>query len=214
MPRTQITKLEKMMALGQYIHWADLQYEYRKQLREDCAPSVFIAVMSHWIASQYVVIEGWLKLAESDATIEDLLKCYPDHVDICRRCRNAVYHYQSKVLDERIKTCLAEEEHYTWLVAIKWECERFLYLYPFKEFGLHEESVKLSEEYFRIIGWTPTGNLWGKWFRTLTNCQEYLINVEQKKLGRSRGAAEKIDFNNGKSPKSPKPKINRPVSVR
>ncbi len=170
------------MAWGQYIHWANIQYEHREQLDEDCSESIFIGVMSHWIAAQYVVIEGWHKLKESDETIDNLLNSYPDFVDIFRRCRNAVYHYQNNLLDKRIEEALKGEEHYNWLVAIKWEFERYLYFYPFKEYGFNKDSIELSNEYFGCIGWKPNENLSVKWFDVFSMCQNYIINNELNNL--------------------------------
>ncbi len=37
--------MNKMVAWGQYIHWANIQYEYRKQLDEDCSGAIFIRLI-------------------------------------------------------------------------------------------------------------------------------------------------------------------------
>lgn len=176
------TKMNKMVAWGQYIHWANMQYEHREQLDEDCSGAIFFGVMSHWIAAQYVVIEGWYKLKESDETIDNLLNSYPDYVDIFRRCRNAVYHYQNKLLDKRIRKALKGEELYDWLVAIKWEFERYLYFYPFKEYGFNKDSIELSNEYFGCIGWKPSENFIVKGLNVFLKCRNYIVNNELNKL--------------------------------
>lgn len=176
------TKMNKMMAWGQYIHWANIQYEHTEQLDEDSSDSIFFGVKSHWMAAQYVVIEGWNKLKESDETIANLLNSYPDYVDIFRRCRNAVYHYQSNLLDTRIQEAIKGEEQYNWLVAIKWEFERYLYFYPFKEYGFNKDSIELSIDYFGCIGWKPNKNLSVRWFNIFFKCQNYIINNELNEI--------------------------------
>ncbi len=185
-------KIQKMMALGQYIHWADMHYEYREELRDDCSESVFIGVMSHWIAAQYVVIEGWKELKFKDKEIDNLLDSYPDYVDIFRRCRNAVYHYQSKVLDKRIQNAMKGNELYEWLVALKWEFERFLYLYPFYEFGYGKKSVVFCEEYFGCVGWRPKDNLGVKWFEVFSICRNYYLNNELNELEKNTENDQRI----------------------
>jgi hypothetical protein len=175
-------KINKMMALGQYIHWADMHYEYRAKLEDDCSESVFIGVMSHWLAAQYVVIEGWKELKLKDKEIDNLLGSYPDYIDIFRRCRNAVYHYQSEVLDKRIQEAMKGEDLYNWLVALKWEFERFLCLYPFYEFGYGKDSIEFCELYFGCIGWKPKDNLKVKWFEVFSMCRNYFLDNELNEL--------------------------------
>ena len=182
MSETKINNMKKMMAWGQYIHWANIQYEHREQLDEDCSDSIFTAVMSHWIAAQYVVIEGWHKLKQSDEIIDNLLIKYSDYVDIFRRCRNAVYHYQNNLLDKRIEEAIKGEEHFNWLMAIKFEFERYLYCYPFKEYGFNKYSIELSNEYFGCIGWKPNENLIVRWLNVILMCQNYILNNELNNL--------------------------------
>jgi hypothetical protein len=52
-------------------------------------PPIF---MSYWYAGLYVVIEGWLELGCHDEEIDRLLES--PNVDILRRYRNAVCHFQ------------------------------------------------------------------------------------------------------------------------
>jgi hypothetical protein len=104
-------RLDRLISWGQYLHWAAIQYEqYSRISNEDCHHSRVIGAISHWLAAQYVVIEGWEQLNERDASIDELLAQYEDFVTILRRCRNAVYHYQNGILDKRIQKALKEEE--------------------------------------------------------------------------------------------------------
>ena len=175
-----------MIAWGQYIHWANIQYEQNSRIaEEDCHYSRLIGVGSHWLAAQYVVIEGWEQLKENDDDINQLLTEYQDFVSILRKCRNAVYHYQNKILDKRIQDALKEPELFYWAAALQDNFERFLYLYPFKTFGLCIESVDLHNDYFECIGWKPTDNVWVKWFDLYYLCLNYTKNNELNELDRT-----------------------------
>ena len=173
------------MAWGQYVHWANIQYENKEQLDEDCTDSIFIGVMSHWIAAQYVVIEGWNTLKINDDVINKLLTSYPDYIDIFRRCRNAVYHYQNTPLDGRILEAIKGEEQNSWLLALKWEFERYLYLYPFKTYGVSKIASELGDEFFGCIGWKPSDNLRTRWIDISSACQNYVTNNELNSIART-----------------------------
>lgn len=56
--------------------------------------------MGLWYGSLYVVVEGWRKLKLSDMAIDSLLDS--PYVDLLRKFRNGVFHYQSKYYDERL----------------------------------------------------------------------------------------------------------------
>ncbi len=64
--------------------------------------------MSYWYASLYVVVEGWqqLKLQETDV---DRLLTSP-HVDLLKRCRHGVFHYQLAMWDARFTDFIYEGE--------------------------------------------------------------------------------------------------------
>jgi hypothetical protein len=172
-----------MIAWGQYIHWANLQYKYHEQLVVGGNPeSACIGAKSHWVAAQYVVIEGWCKLRESDDLIDNLLDSYPDYIDIFRRCRNAVYHYQNEILDKRIQEALLGDEQYNWLVVIKCEFERYLYLYPFKYFGFNKHALEFSDTYYGCIGWIPDENIKVRWYRIYSTCMNYMTNNDLNDL--------------------------------
>jgi Resolvase, N terminal domain len=55
--------------------------------------------MSYWYGGLYVVIEGWQELSLSDAVIDATLQS--PNVDLLRRYRNGVFHFQRDYNDER-----------------------------------------------------------------------------------------------------------------
>jgi len=55
--------------------------------------------MSYWYGGLYVVIEGWQSLGLGDAEIDELLKS--SNVELLRRYRNGVFHFQHEYFDDR-----------------------------------------------------------------------------------------------------------------
>ena len=55
--------------------------------------------MSYWYGGLYVVIEGWKELGLADEKIDALL--YSPNVNLLRRYRNGVFHFQRDYFDER-----------------------------------------------------------------------------------------------------------------
>lgn len=179
-------KMNKIIAWGQYMHWADLQYSQYTNLKDNELDSVAIGTISHCMAAQYVVIEGWMELNFSDKAINCLLEKYPDFIDIFRRCRNAVYHYQKNILDKRISAVSKDPEIIYWLLALKHEFERFLYFYPFVEFGLNTASIELSQKYFDCIGWKPECNIHVQKLETFLLCKDYIDDNANNKFERNK----------------------------
>jgi hypothetical protein len=62
--------------------------------------------MSFWYASLYVVVEGWLELGLKEPNADRLLES--PFVDLLRRYRNGVFHYQREMWDERFENFLRE----------------------------------------------------------------------------------------------------------
>ncbi|EOC7934613.1 hypothetical protein ACPFMM_003466 [Vibrio cholerae] len=149
--------IDRVMALGQYIHWSRLQYDSFRHAADNDKPNAeFVGRLAHWLASLQVVIEGWYELKCSDARIDRILGCYEEYHDILRRCRNAVYHYQKSQFDKRIEIAMAQEELKEWALVLQDEFECYLYMYPYKTFGLCRETYELHEEFLGCIGWVPS----------------------------------------------------------
>ena len=165
------TDINSVTAWGQYVHWAQIQFAHFLALDEDTPESEYIAVAAHWLAAEYVVLEGWRELCLLDSQINELIDRYPDNCDALRRCRNAVYHFQRVVLDERILRCLtAENEEFMWAVALHSEFQRALVSFPFSLGGTFDEKCELSDEIEAVIGWTPKYAPFAAHLRLLRKC--------------------------------------------
>jgi hypothetical protein len=58
-----------------------------------------ILYMSYWYGGLYVVVEGWKELGLTDAAVDRLLQS--PNVDLLRRYRNGVFHFQRQYNDQR-----------------------------------------------------------------------------------------------------------------
>jgi hypothetical protein len=135
-------------SFGQYLHWSQMQYEHFKTYGEDSADADYVGALVHWLASLYVVIEGWKELGQDDRLISALLTKYDDYYQRMRRFRNAVFHYQASPLSEKLTEFLEPtSEVHPWAMALQFEFQRVLLgLVPTDDEG---------EEIKHAIGWWP-----------------------------------------------------------
>jgi hypothetical protein len=111
---------------------------------EETTPAELIGVVAHWLAAEYIVLEGWRQLEAADANIEMILALYPDHSDVLRKCRNAVYHFQTEILDARIINCVNDEdEELSFAVALHFEFQRYLFQFPDRFMGTAADLEEL-----------------------------------------------------------------------
>ena len=79
--------------------------------------------LSHWYAALFVVIEGWHQMKLKDIVIDDLLSSC--NVDLLRRFRNGVCHFQPNYLDDRFITFMAEPTTVAWVRKLNTEFGRY-----------------------------------------------------------------------------------------
>jgi hypothetical protein len=147
---------DKIISWAQYLHWADLNFDRYLLNDDDEEPSVKIALACHWFASEYVVIEGWLKLKKDSQEIEKLLHGNEDSIDLLRRARNVVYHFQDNPLDKRLEEFITDGSRVLWLAQLHKKFIEYLIEYPtlvwpFKD---HRRDEFVSN-FYELIGWTP-----------------------------------------------------------
>lgn len=65
--------------------------------------------MSYWYGGLYVVMEGWRDLKLEDEAIDRMLES--GNVDLLRRYRNGVFHYQREYFDERLLSLIRDGEN-------------------------------------------------------------------------------------------------------
>ncbi len=186
-------KIFQIASWGKYIYRAEVErLNYNNSVQTDDSGIKFFIYSSQWLASLYVVVEGWLSLNEHDERIDILLSTYDDYVLMIKRCRNAVYHYQKNILDNRVETAVSDKEIFIWAGALLDEFIRFLYSYPFQIDGINKESLHLQKEYLSLIGWFPSNIGWVEWFETASIIAQYYEGENVELLPRSPDNDEKI----------------------
>lgn len=80
--------------------------------------------MSYWYGGLYVVIEGWRELELRDPQIDALLAS--PNVDLLKRYRNGIFHYQRRYFDERFVELIRDgEDVVNWVRELNSQFGRF-----------------------------------------------------------------------------------------
>ncbi|MBI5862926.1 MAG: hypothetical protein HZB38_00150 [Planctomycetes bacterium] len=128
----------ELIRLHSYFLWADrMRISFGHALHNPIVPGQVPIVhdfdqyqyMAHWYAGMYCVIEGWRVLKLSDPTVTALLR-QKGMVDRLRKCRNAIYHFQGNVIDDRITKFISYSGSAPWIHKLTkavgdWFLERF-----------------------------------------------------------------------------------------
>ncbi|HEX8843958.1 MAG TPA: hypothetical protein VF791_04915 [Pyrinomonadaceae bacterium] len=124
-------RLDNVGALSRYFIWADkMRHDFQNLVmnRGNLDEFTFLEhshiYMSYWYGALYVLIEGWRDLGLKDEKIDGLIGS--PYVDLLRRYRNAVFHFQKKFSDKRfMDLMLAGKESVEWVSALHREFGRF-----------------------------------------------------------------------------------------
>lgn len=93
--------------------------------------------MSYWYAGLYVVVEGWRESNLKDEKIDNLLTS--KNIDLLRRYRNGVFHFQTEYYDDRLITFIKDGENCVeWIRELNNEFGRY-FLDFFKPSNLTED---------------------------------------------------------------------------
>jgi hypothetical protein len=101
--------MEQIVSLHRYYIWADRMRVHFHETLKKTGPNILenadadfelTLYMSYWYAALYVVVEGWQSSGCNDPTVDALL-ADRTMVDLLRRYRNGVFHFQRKYNDQR-----------------------------------------------------------------------------------------------------------------
>jgi hypothetical protein len=118
-------EVHAVIALHKYYMWANRMREHFTKtipslpamLTPEQSPVFMvqdpIIFMSYWYAGLFVVIEGWNELELIDPQINELLES--PHVDLLRRYRNGVCHYQREYADPRFLDMMQAKGVVPWV---------------------------------------------------------------------------------------------------
>lgn len=153
---------EAIYTLHRYFIWSNLMCEHFQQTIEtqgqppESDSAVFrkwlirpYAFSCYWFASLYVVIEGWRELGLKDDKIDALLSS--DYVDLLRRLRNGVFHFQRDYFDSRFRNYTnAGDPATNWADVLHNEFSRY-FLEWFESRGVEYSLEKLENGKIQIV---------------------------------------------------------------
>ena len=113
---------DKEFVLHRYFIWADrMRFHFDQELtkRASFPPGTFeleveeFMYISLWYAQLYTVIEGWKELGLKDDVVNALI-AQNDYVELLRRYRNGVDHFQKDYFDSRFTSFVAQSGSAIW----------------------------------------------------------------------------------------------------
>ncbi len=96
---------EELLSLHRYYIWANRMRTHFDEILASGTSATgqgeieSVLYMSYWYGGLYVVVEGWKELGLTDAAVDRLLES--PNVDLLRRYRNGVFHFQRQYNDQR-----------------------------------------------------------------------------------------------------------------
>jgi hypothetical protein len=117
------------LALHRYFIWANRMRTHFDNILSGAVPVKNFEIeswlyMSYWYAGLYVVIEGWRELQLNDAVIDSLLRS--PNVELLRRYRNGVFHFQKAYMDDRFMAFITEGvNEVAWVRELNEQLGRF-----------------------------------------------------------------------------------------
>jgi hypothetical protein len=122
----------RVVSLWRYFMWCEMQRNDSKAVKVTWETDFFDSIemqrwfmhLSYWYCGLYVVCEGWQELKLTDSDIDHLLSS--PYLDVLRRYRNGVFHYQHDYFDVRIKEAIeAGEPFRLWVEELMQHFSRF-----------------------------------------------------------------------------------------
>lgn len=116
----EVDEKRGIFTLHRYFIWADrMRVHFFDLLDKDHEENEvgLLLYMSYWYAGMYVVIEGWRELGLTDPTIDALLAS--SNVDLLRRYRHGVFHFQETYFDARLTDFVSETSTPGWMSDLR-----------------------------------------------------------------------------------------------
>jgi hypothetical protein len=122
------TVTPELMTLHRYFIWANrMRTHFDDILAQPLIGTAEIEsflYMSYWYGGLFVVIEGWKALQLSDSMIDGLLAS--PNVELLRRYRNAVFHFQQDYIDQRFLEFMTQGiDQAAWVRALNEQFGRY-----------------------------------------------------------------------------------------
>lgn len=149
-------EFDEYAALAQYAHWADIQYQhYFKGEANNGFDGSSVASVAYFLSSFQPVLEGWNEIKAKDPIVDHLLSLENGNLSLIRLCRNATFHFQRDLLENRIINAITNSNCIRWVSALKFEIERHIFLKMFVSF---RNDLRVFAMFSGLAGWMPIEN--------------------------------------------------------
>lgn len=152
----------RIYAWARYVFWAEVecrQYDAYERAEDEPPLGVGTVLMLQFYAALWVAVEGWRECPLSDETVDELLAdpAFDQNVQLLRRFRNGVYHYQPDLINERLLAFLREGEHaVTWAFLLHDEFKRVVWEMAHPPGVSPNLQRELADAIQGIVGWLPS----------------------------------------------------------
>jgi len=152
---------QRIYAWARYVFWAEVecrQYDAYERPEEESPVGVGTVLMLQFYAALWVAVEGWRECPLSDETVDELLTdpAFDQNVQLLRRFRNGVYHYQPDLINERLLAFFREGEHaVTWAFLLHDEFKRVVWEMAHPAGVGPKLQGELANVIQGIVGWLP-----------------------------------------------------------
>jgi len=160
-------RVDQTFAFARYLSWADLlKTLFRAEMAREAPVSDtdefrehewrWFGLMCYWYSSIHVVIEAWDQMGFADPVIDRLLAHPRQFRTLLRRYRNAVFHYQSSLLDPRFVELLEHgAAHVYWVEALHEELIRFFAEHLASLMVTNEQRAEQRDHVEAVVHWYP-----------------------------------------------------------
>ena len=153
---------QRIFAWTRYVFWAEIecqQYDAYERAEDEPTFGPATVLMLQFYAALWVAIEGWRQCPLSDETVDELLTdvAFEENVQLLRRFRNGVYHYQPDLINERLLAFLREGElAVAWAFLLHDEFKRVVWEVAHPPGVSSEVQGELADTIHGIVGWLPS----------------------------------------------------------
>ena len=153
---------QRILAWARYVFWADVeckQYDAYERPNDEPSTGLSTVLMVQYLAALWVAIEGWRQCPLTDPMVDELLThpAFERNLQLLRRFRNGVYHYQKDLINERLLAFLKEGERtIPWAFLVHYEFRRVLWELACPQSLPPDLQEELTAILRQVIGWLPS----------------------------------------------------------
>lgn len=147
----------KLCSWGTYLARCDaLKRVIDSKSKNKTTLSLWFQYWLPYYANLYTAIEGWRELKLNNHQIDVLIKSNPERISKLRRLRNAVFHYQTSMLDDRLRDFFGAERAVEWAYLLNEQFNQFYHDTFYTDIqGTIQEKRRARKTVKDFIGWYP-----------------------------------------------------------